>query len=99
MNINRLALAMINTMLDADDDLIYHDFRALLIDIDADHDDPSPYLSILRDCISALDPHTLSLLRLDASLCPLHHCDYAICFDDDDTECATIRDLFPNHDT
>ena len=49
--------------------------------------------------ISPYHMHELSLMRLEFSLCPLHHCDYAICFDDDDPECATIRTLFPNHDT
>ncbi len=41
----------------------------------------------------------LSELRLAHSLCPIHHCDYAICFDDDEPECATIRTYFPNHDS
>lgn len=41
----------------------------------------------------------ISNAALDASLCPMHFCDYAICFDDDDPECATIRALFPLHDT
>jgi hypothetical protein len=43
--------------------------------------------------------HDLSLMRLEYSLCPMHHCDYAACFDDDDPECANIRALFPSHDT
>jgi hypothetical protein len=58
-------------------------------------------LIALLDAIRA-DPyhiHELSMLRLDESLCPLHHCDYAICFDDDDPECAPIRACFPHHDT
>jgi hypothetical protein len=41
----------------------------------------------------------LSMLRLDYSLCPMHAIDYAICFDDDDAECAQIRACFPDHDT
>jgi hypothetical protein len=41
----------------------------------------------------------LSAMRLDFSLCPMHSCDYAICFDDDDSECAAIRACFPSHDT
>lgn len=41
----------------------------------------------------------LSAMRLDFSLCPLHATDYAICFDDDDAECASIRTCFPSHDT
>ena len=41
----------------------------------------------------------ISELRLAQSLCPLHAIDYAICFDDDDAECASIRIAFPSHDT
>jgi len=41
----------------------------------------------------------LSMLALEQSLCPMHLIDYAACFDDDDSECATIRAFFPNHDT
>lgn len=40
----------------------------------------------------------ISRMALDMSLCPLHLVDYAICFDDDDPECAIVRRLFPNHD-
>lgn len=40
-----------------------------------------------------------SMLLLDYSLCPIHRCDYAICFDDDDADCAQIRAFFPSHDT
>jgi hypothetical protein len=43
--------------------------------------------------------HRLSELLLSHSLCPMHHCDYAICFDDESDECATIRAYFPSHDT
>lgn len=50
-----------------------------------------------------LDPHggaeEITTLRLGLSLCPLHGGDYAICFDDDDPECAAIRAIHPNHDT
>jgi hypothetical protein len=43
--------------------------------------------------------HRLSDLLLSYSLCPMHHTDYAICFDDENPECATIRAYFPSHDT
>lgn len=43
--------------------------------------------------------HALSDIALAYSLCPMHFCDYAICFDDDTDECATIRKYFPRHDT
>lgn len=36
---------------------------------------------------------------LSFSLCPLHAIDYAICFDDDDADCAMIRMIHPSHDT
>lgn len=36
---------------------------------------------------------------LSLSLCPLHLHDYAICFDDDDDECAAIRTIHPSHDS
>lgn len=93
----------------------YFDLRMLLCtDIDdhpaADADaesDIAPQLATLLDSIYALasDPmhetmrHRLSLLLLDHSLCPMHHTDYAICFDDRDDECASIRAYFPMHDT
>jgi hypothetical protein len=100
-NNHSLALAMIDIICTHDDAADFT-LRQLLIDIDYTDFDPdfdSEYRSILRDCLIALDTHTLSLMRLDHSLCPMHHCDYAICFDDDDTDCANIRSLFPNHDT
>lgn len=36
-----------------------------------------------------------SILCLENSICPIHRCDYAICFDDDDDECAQLRAAFP----
>ena len=51
----------------------------------------TPYHSYARDA--------LSTLLLAHSLCPMHCCDYAICFDDETPECATIRAYFPSHDT
>lgn len=65
-------------------DYAYDTMRALLATIDA-----YPYS---RD--------DLTKLLLDNSLCPLHAIDFAICFDDDDTECAAIRTIYPHsHDT
>lgn len=63
------------------------------------------HLLIHELIMRSLEPHdehatfALSLLRLDFSLCPMHATDYAICFDDNDPECATIRAYFPTHDT
>ena len=90
-------------------DLRARDIRALLID-DTDDDLESPDADTLRDHILALREHAelphdesattaLSMLALDFSLCPMHMIDYAICFDDDDPDCATIRAFFPSHDT
>lgn len=63
---------------------IAYDFlRTLLADIDA-----APYMT-----------QRLSMLLLDNSLCPMHAIDYAICFDDDEPDCATLRAFFPDHDT
>lgn len=48
------------------------------------------------------DPYSrqyMTMLYLDDSLCPMHHCDYAICFDDENPECAVLREYFPDHDT
>lgn len=42
---------------------------------------------------------TLTEIALSLSLCPLHFIDYAICFDDNDAECAPIRTIHPSHDT
>ena len=58
----------------------------------------------LREALTVLhaDPysrHWLSMQYLENSLCPVHHIDYAICFDDQDPECALIREYFPSHDT
>lgn len=41
----------------------------------------------------------LTEIALATSLCPLHLCDYAICFDDANDECAAIRLIHPSHDT
>lgn len=84
------------------------DARMLLCDIDSDpsffDSDIAPQI---RDLINAAHDRadaeyfrqSLTMLYLDYSLCPMHHCDYAACFDDDDDECATIREYFPDHDT
>lgn len=87
--------------------------RDMMIDIDTpfrDDIDAAPDFDHIRDHLLALHEHaalpydesarqSLSLLALDYSLCPLHMIDYAICFDDNDPDCAQIRAYFPNHDT
>lgn len=86
-----------------DDDDAFIAARSLLIDdndraLDATDDLADELRTLIRDL---LDNHrdAFSRLLLDYSLCPLHRCDYAICFDDDDPDCAQIRAIFPSHDT
>lgn len=84
--------------------------RYLMIDIDETPIDddayaiPTPLHDSLRDALATLidSPYyrdDITNLALSHSLCPLHMIDYAICFDDDDDECATIRAIHPSHDT
>ncbi|PYS90513.1 MAG: hypothetical protein DMF62_04940 [Acidobacteria bacterium] len=42
----------------------------------------------------------ITKLTINHSLCPLHFCDWAACFDDADPECEAIRAIYPyGHDT
>jgi hypothetical protein len=79
-------------------------------DFDASAADDDEYALIdaaeraLRPAYDALiaDPDARDLLThlaLATSLCPLHLCDYAICFDDRTADCAMIRRIHPSHDT
>ena len=89
-------------------DLFLRTLRDLLIDRDAisssEYDASPAHYDILRDLLATIDAYPyhrddLTALLLDNSLCPLHSIDYAICFDDDDDECAAIRTIHPSHDT
>ena len=80
--------AMINDLDDSD-------LRAL----SADYDISAHLLRPILAAILSLDTDSLSTLRLSFSLCPIHNIDYAICFDDDNPNCAQIRAAFPSHDT
>jgi hypothetical protein len=80
--------------------------RDLLIDRDTPTDDDAPAYAFdtMRALLATIDAYPysrddLTRLALDASLCPLHFIDYAICFDDDDDECLAIRMIHPSHDT
>lgn len=42
---------------------------------------------------------TFTEILLGYSLCPVHQCDYASCFDDDNPECRAVRGIHPVHDT
>ena len=79
---------------DRDDDDLCDAIRIAMITND-DRPLPTDYATDLR--LLARDER--SALALALSLCPLHMIDYAICFDDDDAECAAIRSCFPSHDT
>jgi hypothetical protein len=91
------------------DDAFASDLRNALILIHLDLDDDeiladceSPRILDLRRCLIALRSLTREQLTeraLAESLCPLHLIDYAICFDDDNPECAAIRMIHPEHDT
>lgn len=61
-------------------------------------DTPRPPLSLITT-LRDLNRESLTDLALRLTLCPLHLIDYAICFDDDDAECAAIRSIHPTHDT
>jgi hypothetical protein len=72
----------------------------LPFDIDA----PDFIYDFIRACLAIIDdaPYQtdrMTAMLLDNSLCPLHAIDYAICFDDDDPDCAAIRLIHPSHDT
>jgi hypothetical protein len=74
------------------------------IDAELDYDctiDPILHetANIIRNATITPYRERLTEIALIASLCPMHFCDYAICFDDDDPECASIRLIHPNHDT
>jgi hypothetical protein len=94
-------LDAINTLAIDDDDLS-DAIRDLLIAPDDADQSHHPLADTIRLAITTLDdrdPQTTSMMRLANSLCPLHRCDYAICFDDDDPDCAAIRRCFPDHDS
>ena len=97
----------LHTLLLANDDELRNDNNALYARdrlIDESNDDfdlrtaDTPRIRELIDIILS-DRELLTTALLDFSLCPLHRIDYAICFDDDDPECAPIRDIHPSHDT
>ena len=91
-----------------------HALRDLLIDRDYTPlpsandsiiaDTPAYAYDTLRPLLATIDDYPysrddLTTMLLDNSLCPLHAIDYAICFDDDDPDCAAIRMIHPSHDT
>lgn len=93
------------------DDVFDCDIRGLLADmLDEGFDikafliaaESNRTLDLLRcyERLMAANRSEISRLRMRYSLCPMHGFDWAICFDDEDPECAAIRTCFPNeHDT
>lgn len=82
------------------------ELRLLLIDAEIEYDTPiHPYRphthddAYLAPTFRFAQTEMMTEYRLSDSLCPLHHIDYAACFDDDDPECAPIRLIHPSHDT
>ena len=51
------------------------------------------------DLLNLLNREEITELALSLSLCPIHLIDYAICFDDENAECAQVRLIHPSHDT
>lgn len=91
----------------AGDDDFSLDYRSLLIEDDAAVEAAGRMTPLLRELAGLLaviraDPYEgrewLTAQLLDYSLCPLHGCDYAICFDDENPECDAIRRVHPMHD-
>lgn len=101
-------IAAINAMPD-DDCEIAMTLRSLLIAKgDSNDDDITCDPALGAELISLLDElrsnrfsrDYFTELAIADSLCPLHFIDWAICFDDDDPDCAQIRTIYPNsHDT
>jgi len=91
----------INALL-IDDDFAF-DLREMLMTLELPDDPSSPRtndLALALESLRSLRTADLARLRLEYSLCPIHAIDFAICFDDDDAECAQIRSIFPDeHDT
>lgn len=85
--------------------LIDHNYSPTIDDANPLISDPDyPIYDFARSLLAMIDASPyhrdeLSRLALDNSLCPMHFIDYAICFDDDDPDCAAIRACFPSHDT
>lgn len=84
--------------------LAYNDDDLDLDDSEPDAADALDHANRLHDAYCALlstprERDTLTDIALSLSLCPMHLCDYAICFDDDDADCAPIRLIHPSHDT
>lgn len=54
-------------------------------------EEPPDLLDLIDAVAPLLSREDAQLLREAFDLCPIHHCDIAICDDDNDPECATYR--------
>ncbi len=91
------AINAINAMLANDEEGdISNDFRDFLI---MGNEAESPVSDEWIEWVDSLNTEDLTELRLSLSLCPLHASDYAICFDDENPECAQIRIIHPSYDS
>lgn len=87
-------------LMDRASDLIYDATDAATIRSIADNYEISPATAArLLEYINSLDDLAFRFMLYNFSLCPMHACDYAICFDDEEGECADLRLIAPNHDT
>jgi hypothetical protein len=100
---NEIEIEIENIMM-RDDDAIIIFIMMLCDDIDELMNDDQYSRDIINAFIPIFDminqPESSmiqyrSILCLENSICPIHRCDYAICFDDDDDECAQLRAAFP----
>ena len=73
----------------------------ILIDCITESADDSAIAREMTELLAIIrtDTQSYSEFLLSLSICPIHECDYATCFDDEDEECAQLRAAFPNHDT
>lgn len=93
-------ISTVREMLTWDDVQTWDDDRLHSFLMDSSHTDR--YLDVIRvhDCIRQLSRDQLSEMLMQHSLCPIHHVDWAICFDDLEPGCEQIRFCFPTgHDT
>lgn len=58
-----------------------------------------PVIKSIYDAVYGLSDEDRFDLALSHSICPVHYVDYAICFADEDPECAEVRAQHPEHDT
>lgn len=106
---NEIAIA-IDEIISRDNDYASMIFRIMLCDdiddaFSPDDDYAQSFINAFApifDLLNQSKPSMIqyrSLLCLDHSLCPIHRCDYAFCFDDENDECAQIRATFPLFDS